>query len=229
MQIERVRGELKVVARPLLPQGEEGRCRTTIEATFSGGPEGMSLRLMDDKRTRVFTRSTLARHPALQGTLRLIADEVDSGAPDSTRVLDFLFQSLKIYADRLRMPAAVSSSVPSVRDPRIEKAVELLNTDIARRWTVEHLASAVGLSRPVFAREFLRVLGLSPMRYLRTRRMQIAARLLLTSDQTLIEVATHVGYASEFAFSRSFKRYHGVAPGQYRRTPTRLQIVNRAA
>jgi AraC-like DNA-binding protein len=68
----------------------------------------------------------------------------------------------------------------------------------------------------VFAREFQRALGLSPMRYLTQRRMQAAAALLLGSDATLAEVARRVGYESEYAFNRAFKRHFQVPPGIYR-------------
>ena len=85
--------------------------------------------------------------------------------------------------------------------------------------TVESLARRVGLSRPVFAREFQRALGLSPMRYLTQRRMLAAAALLLGSDAALAEVARRVGYESEFAFNRAFKRHYQVPPGVYRQQP----------
>ena len=108
-----------------------------------------------------------------------------------------------------------------LRDERVERALELLTSDIAKRWTVELLARAVGLSRPVLAERFLRVLGLSPMRYLSQQRMQVAAALLLGTDASLAEVAARIGYQSEFAFNRAFKRHFQVPPGVYRqRIPT---------
>jgi AraC-like DNA-binding protein len=106
-----------------------------------------------------------------------------------------------------------------LRDAPIERALELLNAELSKRWTVELLAREVGLSRPVFAARFLRVLGLSPMRYLTQRRLRVAASLLLGSDAALAEVAAHVGYTSEFAFNRAFKRQYGVPPGVYRQGP----------
>jgi AraC-like DNA-binding protein len=103
-----------------------------------------------------------------------------------------------------------------------------LNLDITKRWTVELLARAVGLSRPVFAKKFVRTLGRSPMRYLTQQRMQLAAALLLDPDATLAEVANRVGYQSEFAFSRAFKRHHDVPPGEYRRRGHATQRVTLA-
>jgi AraC-like DNA-binding protein len=197
-----------------------------LEATFSGQADGIWFRITQEGVSRVFSRDQVARHPALSAVLRLIADEVEllpGGAaavakPLSQELLAFLCHGLLVYVQRLGTPlclVAVSGDRP-LRDPRIERALELLNTDIARRWTVELLARAVGVSRPVFARQFLRVLGLSPMRYLTQRRLQIAAALLLGSDAALAEVAACVGYHSEFAFSRAFRRQYQVPPGLYR-------------
>jgi AraC-like DNA-binding protein len=92
--------------------------------------------------------------------------------------------------------------------------------DISKLWTVSLLARAVGLSRPAFARQFVHIVQLSPMRYLTRRRMQLAADLLRDSDAGLAEIAAQVGYQSEFAFGRAFKRHHQVSPGVYRRQPS---------
>jgi transcriptional regulator GlxA family with amidase domain len=85
------------------------------------------------------------------------------------------------------------------------------------RWTVTQLARRVGMSRPVFARRFRAALGMSPLRYLSAQRMQRAAELLQQPEPSLAEVAARVGYVSEFAFNRAFKRHYFVAPGSYRR------------
>ena len=240
VHVERGRAALRVIAR-----APDAKPELLVEATFSGGPDGVSLRLTQRHQahgsvTRAFSRDVIARHPALSAVLRLIADEVDvcggtrrspsSAQAESAELLPFLFRSLLVYVAR------ISSSVPlpnwgrPLRDTRIEQAINLLNSDISRRWTVELLARAVGLSRAVFARQFARVLGLSPMRYLTQRRMQVAAALLHSSDAALAEVARRVGYESEFAFNRAFKRHHGVPPGVYRQRPiVALASVQRMA
>lgn len=205
-----------------------------LEATFSGQEDGVWFRLTQQGVSRVFSRDTVARHPALSAVLRLIADEVDSvsrgreKAP-SQELLCFLCGSLLVYVRRMDNVIPLRGA-PPVRDAHIERALELLNADISRRWTVELLARAVGMSRPVFARRFLRVLGLSPIRYLTRRRLQVAAALLLGSDAKLAEVATRVGYRSEFAFSRAFRKQFHVPPGVYRqRPPTILAMAPRCA
>jgi AraC-like DNA-binding protein len=235
VHVERGRAALRVVAR-----APEATPALLVEATFSGGAAGVSLRITQGNLARAFSRDAIARHPALSAVLRLIADEVDvsAGTPqnpsldkaDSEALLPFLFRTLLVYVAR------ISSSVPlpkwgrPLRDTRIEKAITLLNCDISRRWTVELLARAVGLSRAVFARQFARSLGLSPMRYLTQRRMQVAAALLHGSDAALAEIARRVGYESEFAFNRAFKRHYAVPPGLYRQRPiVALASVQRIA
>jgi AraC-like DNA-binding protein len=210
VSVERGRAALRVIA--CTPEPEPA---LRVEATFSGGPEGMWFRLTQAGASRVFSRDAVAQHPALSALLRLIADEVDAQKP-LREALPLLFRSLLVYARRMSTPVPLPKWGRPLRDARVERALELLNRDISRRWTVELLARSAGLSRPAFARQFLRMLGLSPMRYLAQKRMQAAAEILLGSDAALAEVARQVGYSSEFAFNRAFKKHYQVPPGVYR-------------
>ena len=114
--------------------------------------------------------------------------------------------------------------VPQVGDRRVFKAIQIMRADLARRWTVAKLAKEVGLSRAALARLFSRSTGQSPLRYLARCRMELAAELLRCSEAGIAEVAVQVGYDSEFAFSRAFKRHHGVPPGTFRRTPATVAL-----
>lgn len=109
-----------------------------------------------------------------------------------------------------------SSGSPRL-DRRIANALGLLQAEPAKPWTVQRLARAVGLSRAAFAKRFSALTGRSPRRFLNELRLGLAASLLESTDESLAEIALHVGYASEFAFSRAFKRKHGIAPGSFRR------------
>ena len=102
-------------------------------------------------------------------------------------------------------------------DRRIARALELMQARPTERWTVAALARAAGLSRAAFARRFLVELGVPPLRHLTELRMRRAARRLAESDDALAAIAAEVGYDSEFAFSRAFKRHMGEAPGGFRR------------
>ncbi|HEY0133538.1 MAG TPA: AraC family transcriptional regulator [Nannocystis sp.] len=102
-------------------------------------------------------------------------------------------------------------------DRRIARALEVMQARPTERWTVAAHARAAGLSRAAFARRFLAELGVPPLRHLTELRMRRAARRLAESDDSLAAIAAEVGYDSEFAFSRAFKRHMGEAPGGFRR------------
>jgi AraC-like DNA-binding protein len=87
----------------------------------------------------------------------------------------------------------------------------------AEPWTVATLAARSGLSRAAFARRFNELVGRPPLAYLSWWRMTLAGRELQTRDAPLSAIARRVGYASEFAFGKAFKRDYGVSPGSYRR------------
>lgn len=114
-------------------------------------------------------------------------------------------------------PSATPVEPSAVRDAQVRKAIERMRAELDAPWTVTKLARSVGLSRPAFARRFVESTGLSPLKYLTRCRMERAAELLRTSDMGLAAVGELVGYGSEFAFNRAFKRHFQVAPGSYRR------------
>ena len=103
------------------------------------------------------------------------------------------------------------------RDEQVQKAIELMHQRLDQRWTVTELARRVGLSRPAFARKFKESTGASPLRYLAHERMERAAELVRTTGWGLAQIASTVGYGSEFAFNRAFKRAHQLAPGTFRK------------
>lgn len=103
-----------------------------------------------------------------------------------------------------------------VVDLRIQRVLCAIEQEPQRRFRVTELAKLAGASRASFVRLFRAATGSSPQRWLRERRLERARALLLTSERTVLEVAAHVGYQSEFAFSRAFKRRYGLAPQHFR-------------
>ena len=114
-------------------------------------------------------------------------------------------------------PAAHTGWLAGLRDPAIGRALALLHERPAESWTLERLAREAGLSRSILAERFAQLVGQPPMQYLTNWRMQLAARRLCDSAVKLSSLALEVGYASEAAFSRSFKKVTGLSPAAWRK------------
>jgi len=106
----------------------------------------------------------------------------------------------------------------AIFDPKIGAALKAMHERIENPWTVETLAAAAGMSRSAFALRFKELLGETPLEYLTNWRMYKATGLLQGNDRKLLEVAKSVGYDSDAAFSKAFKRVLGTAPREYRRS-----------
>jgi AraC-like DNA-binding protein len=161
-----------------------------------------------------------AAGPGLERALALLADEVAGDAPGQQAVLDRLLDLLLVLALRAhldRPDAHAPAWYRALADPALAHALRLLHGEPARAWTVEGLAREVGLSRAALARRFTAALGVPPLQYLTSWRMELAGELLGEPGQGLAAVARAVGYGSEFAFSAAFKRERGVSPTVYRR------------
>jgi transcriptional regulator GlxA family with amidase domain len=104
----------------------------------------------------------------------------------------------------------------AVKDPTIGKALQLMHGDLAHPWTVEALGRCVGLSRSALADRFRHLLNESPMQYLTRWRLQGAAQLLRDTDHGIADIAGRIGYESEAAFNRAFKRHAGEPPATWR-------------
>ena len=104
----------------------------------------------------------------------------------------------------------------AMADPHIGPALQLIHERPDRPWTLADLGHSVGLGRSAFSDRFTKLVGQSMYRYLIARRMAEAAFLLETSDEGIARIATRVGYETAAAFSKLFRRHHGVSPGRYR-------------
>jgi AraC-like DNA-binding protein len=115
------------------------------------------------------------------------------------------------------LPAEQVGWLAGLRDPFVGKALSLMHGGPARNWTIEELAKDVGLSRSVLAERFADLVGMPPMHYLAKWRMQIASNLLSGGSANIATVVAEIGYGSEAAFSRAFKKMVGVPPSTWRR------------
>src|SRR4029450_8936798 len=122
---------------------------------------------------------------------------------------------LRVY--RQQTPVDHGGWLAAVNDPQVGKALRLLHADPVRNWTVQELAREAAMSRSTLAARFAELVGEAPMRYLLNWRMQVAKQMLREGGQTVQDVATRVGYESEAAFNRAFKRVTGSPPVAWRK------------
>jgi AraC-like DNA-binding protein len=144
--------------------------------------------------------------------------------PGSDAVLDRI--SEVVFVDSARqylesLPADASGWLAGLRDRQIGKALRLLHERPAEPWTIDELGRQVGLSRSALHERFAALVGKPPMQYLTDWRMQCAAGLLRDGQATVATIAQAVGYDSEAAFARAFKRLVGQPPAEWRRTQRR--------
>ena len=156
----------------------------------------------------------------IQSTLRLMAVEARELRPGGEAVITRLADILVIQAIRSWIasdPAAQTGWLAALQDRQIGHALALVHREPERRWTVALLAEAVAMSRSAFAARFTHLVGEPAMHYVGRWRMHVAMGWLKQEDAPLSEIAGRLGYESEAAFSRAFKRFLGVAPGAARR------------
>jgi AraC-like DNA-binding protein len=174
----------------------------------------------------VLPRTLRVRRAREQGTLshelvRVALQETERPRPGGETFLakasELLFlQALRQYAGEL--PPEATGWFAGLRDDHVGAALRLMHGRLAEPWTLETLAKNVGVSRSVFSERFMHVMGVPPMQYLGNWRLQVASRLLLRENMTIAAAAAAVGYESEAAFNRAFKRRVGAPPGVWRRT-----------
>lgn len=158
--------------------------------------------------------------PTLKATLALVEAELDGHRPGVdavlTRLCDLVFiHALRAYVAAL--PAHAEGLLGALGDAQVAEAMTLMHRRPAAAWSVAELARAVGLSRSSFAERFRKRVGNSPMQYLTQWRVHVALGRLADGRASTAEVAEAVGYASEDAFVRAFRRVMGQTPAAWRR------------
>jgi len=155
----------------------------------------------------------------LESSILHLVDEAVSGRVGSEAMLAKLSEAL--FVDTLRryvagLPEQHHGWLIGARDPIVGKSLGLMHRRIAHPWTIASLAAEVGISRSALVERFTRYLSEPPMAYLTRWRLQLAARSLERTSRGVAEIACDVGYESEAAFNRAFKREFGRPPGRYR-------------
>jgi AraC-like DNA-binding protein len=169
----------------------------------------------------------------LENSIRYLVAEADRGRAGQkvllSKMAEALFiQTLRIYMERL--PPEQTGWLAGARDPIVGGCLAMLHRQPFRRWRLADLATKVGASKSVVAERFAQLLGEGPLTYLARWRLQLAARLLQTTRKTILQVASEVGYESEAAFNRAFKREFGSPPAKYRKlnAPARPAAARRS-
>lgn len=156
----------------------------------------------------------------IEATVRFAASELTEGRLASSSVMARLSETLLIEAVRQYSSGLAEQEagwLKGLKDPHIGRALALIHHKISESWSAEALASEVGLSRSAFVERFTSLVGMPPIRYLTVWRLQTAKLNLQETSKSIAQLAHSVGYESEEAFSRAFKREFGFPPAQWKR------------
>jgi AraC-like DNA-binding protein len=185
-------------------------CDPHLSQSFLGGlPPIIRLNIRDD-----------ASGQWLENSLRFSVTQAAARDPGASEMLTrlsevFFVETLRRYQREL--PPGHTGWLAGARDPGVGKALTLMHHRPNHPWTIAELAREVGLSRTVLTERFRRFLGEPPMAYLTQWRLRLGARALTSTIHSVAQVAFDVGYESEPAFNRAFKREYGSPPARYRR------------
>jgi AraC-like DNA-binding protein len=223
----RARPDMAKHARPSTPlpmffvMGGGGPDRARIICCFMGCDERPFNPLLSALPRVIHVKAKESEHTAgwLAKLLSLAASESGSGRPGGENVLSRLSELLFVETIRQyleSLPPAQTGWLAGLRDGVVGQALAALHGEPSADWTVESLARVSGASRSVLAERFAEMVGQPPMQYLALWRMQLASRLLIDGEP-IAAAASSVGYESEAAFSRAFKKLVGLSPSEWRK------------
>ena len=203
--------------------GGTGPVTTTLICGHFEYDRGMPHPLIESLPAMVHVEATKHGSPNWLTTAgQLAATESVSRRPGVTALVDRLAEALLVqtllgYVERMSQPEEVGF-LAAIQDRSIGRVLGLIHQTPARDWTLEELARAGAVSRTVLTQRFRALVGASPMVYLARWRMLKARELLRDTPLPIAHVAEAVGYGSEFSFSKAFKRFYGIPPGQAKGT-----------
>lgn len=152
----------------------------------------------------------------MQQAVKASQDRRPGGDAVLERISEMMFvDAVRRHVERL--PEESTGWLAGLRDRHVGRALALIHDSPSRAWTINAIADEIALSRSAFYERFVRLVGQAPMQYLAHWRMQVAANLLRQSQASVASIALDVGYESEAAFARAFKRLVGTPPARWRR------------
>ena len=164
---------------------------------------------------------------AMRWSIERMREELRSAQPGSSLIAQQLAYMMLVQALRLHLADAATATpgwLFALSDKQMSLAIITIHNDPGHPWTLQSLAERVGMSRSVFALRFRKIVGATPMEYLTRWRMLLGADRLKTSSESLSVIAASLGYESESAFGKAFRRVMGSAPRQYARSTTTSPI-----
>jgi len=184
-------------------------CEPQLSRVFLGGlPPVLKINIRND-----------ASDQWLENSIRYSVGNADAFKPGCEAVIAKLSEVLFVEALRryiALLPPEQTGWLAGVRDPDVGKTLALLHRQPAHTWTIATLANEVGISRSVLAERFRRYLSQTPIAYLTRWRLQLGAQMLKSTSSSVAQIAAEVGYESEPAFNRAFKREFGLPPARFR-------------
>ncbi len=209
----------------VVSQQASGRASALIGArfVFSGAKANPVLDLLPPM---IHVRASSASASVLRSMLHVVADETTAPELGAAVMINHLSHVLLVQALRAYLAGEERPGgwFGALADSKIGAALALMHRDVARQWTVDDLASTVGMSRSSFALKFKMLIGQAPLDYWLQVRMRRAGQLLRNSSKTVASVAYAWGYESEKSFGKAFKRVMGCPPSSYRKTNTTSRI-----
>jgi AraC-like DNA-binding protein len=184
-------------------------CEPRLSQVFLAGlPPVFKVNIRDDETGRWLEES-------VQHSIAAAGSNHAGGEAVLAKLCEMLFvETLRRYI--VQLPERQTGWLAGARDREIGKALSLMHRRPAEPWTIATLAAEVGLSRSVLAQRFREFLGEPPLTYLTRWRLQMGAQMLSSTSYSVAEIASEVGYESEPAFNRAFKREFGNPPARYR-------------
>jgi AraC-like DNA-binding protein len=162
---------------------------------------------------------------AMRWSLERMKEELHDPQPGGSLIAQQLAYMMLVQALRLHLADGAKGSVGwlfALADKQMSAAITCMHDDPGHAWTLQKLAERVGMSRSIFALRFKETVGATPMEYLTRWRMLLAGDRLTNSDDSISVIASSLGYKSESAFGKAFRRVMGCSPRQYSRTPRSL-------
>ncbi|MDN3385169.1 AraC family transcriptional regulator [Pseudoalteromonas sp. APC 3358] len=161
----------------------------------------------------------LNKHPWLKSTFDQLSSEYMAQNPGNEIIVNKLTEVVLVELIRINFGRQEEHSfLRALKDKRIKKALDLIHSSPENPWTIEALATSIGMSRAAFAKKFTDLVGQTVFAYLSNLRIQKAKEMITTTSAFIDDIALAVGYESERAFTKTFNKYVGMTPKQFRKS-----------